>query len=286
MIQSIRNQMHGSIQCNLVEWDRQRMAPWAKYPLLFTLDDFTVKRTVPYAADGGAIYALNPVSGNIDERAHWKIPDASLDNPYMSRWQTDDPGGGKYLMVSNKIVLEIEGKDYPSDTRVRVQVFSLKGNAFIPIPGATNQVQSMPEGLVHLDNMANFSANPNLLPHKYFKTYVDKTVIINSQPAPASGVHPTTINTKYVTFTIAPKGGKMVTQATTYPPVQDVEPVPALVEPPGGWYGPKNRKTGEVLYCLVSTDDAWDPTAPTSSATVVSCSSYRKWRDNVGAYNR
>lgn len=82
MIRSLRNQIHGSIQCNLVEWDRQRLAPWAEYPLLFTLDTVISQSSarVPYAADGGCVWNLNPVSGNIDERAYWKIPDASLDN--------------------------------------------------------------------------------------------------------------------------------------------------------------------------------------------------------------
>lgn len=281
MIRSLRNQMHGAIQCNLCEWTAPILRIYDKYPILFSLDDFTHRETTPVAVNGGAVYQVNFVSGNLTQVSNWTIATGTAGNPYLERWQLDNPGGGKYQMLMNKVMLEVEGRPALSNCRIRVQVFACKSKAFIPTSTAS-QIQTLPDGLQHLNYMANFSANPNLLPRKYFKTYMDKTIIVNSEPAGTSGTHPTTLNKKYIPITIAPKGGKTVTQAITFPPVQDVVPNPAPGEPSGGWYGPANRGSGEILWCLVSTDEPFDPNEP--SPVNLRCSSYRKWRDISGSY--
>jgi len=280
MIRSLKTKMEGAIQCNLVQWRRNDLRPSNLHPLLFTLDDFTnLRPTSP--TFGGAVYQTNALTGNVDIVTNWELSPQTLGNPYLEKWQEDDPGGGKYRMLSNRIVLEVEGTPSLSNTRVRVQVFSLKADAF-QLATSTANIMSMPDGLIHLKHMCDYSEQSNFLPGKFFKKYLDKQIVINSEPASTSGTHPTTLNKKYISFKIAPKGGKLVTQGITYPPVQGVQPDPALVEPSGGWYGPLNRQVGQVLYCLVSTDYPYENGQV--SKVSVKCSSFRKWRDLSGSY--
>lgn len=284
LISKIRNKMRGPIQCNLVDWTTPVLRITERTPLLFSLDDFTHRDVTPTAVNGAPVYQVDPVSGNVQQVSYWKIVDNTSLNPYMERWQTDNVGGGSYHMIMNKILLEVTSRSGLNNVRVRVQMFSMKTSALIRTTSAASLMQ-MPDGLIHLDGMANFSANPNLLPRKFFKTYYDRTIMINSEPASSSGVHPTTANKKYIPVTVKPRGGKTVTQAVTFPPVQDTDPNPALGEPSGGWFGVNNRPQGQILFLLVSTDYPYVPTVPpTPSPVEVSCSSYRKWRDPVGSY--
>lgn len=283
-ITRIRNQMRGPIQCNLVDLSEGVLRITDRQPLLFAMDDFTHREATPTAVNGGVIYQPDPVSGNVLNASYWKIVDATNLNPYMERFQTDNVGGGAFHLLSNKVVLEVTSRTGLNNVRVRIQMFVMNAQNLIRST-STAGLMAMPDGLVHLDGLANFSANPNILPRKFFKTYLDKTVYVNSQPASSSGVHPTTGNKKYVVINLKPKNGKKVTQAVTFPPVQDTQPNPALGEPAGGWYGPNNRGKGDICWCIVSTDYPYVPTVPPSVSPVeIKMSSYRKWRDPVGSY--
>jgi len=282
-ITRIRNEMRGPIQCNLVDLTQGTLRITDRQPILFSMDDFTHQEATPTAVNGGHIYQPDPVSGNVVTSSYWKICDSTALNPYMERWQTDNVGGGAYHLISNKVVCEITSRAGLNNVRVRFQMFTMKSNALIRSTSTASQM-GMPEGLVHLDGLANFSANPNLLPRKFFRTYRDKVVYLNSQPASSSGVHPTTGNKKYVVLNLKPKGGKMVRQAVTFPPVQDTQPNPALGEPSSGWFGPNNRGR-DICWCIVSCDYPYVPTVPPSVSPVeIKMSSYRKWRDPVGSY--
>jgi hypothetical protein len=279
-IARLRTQMAGSVQANLVSWTENDQRVNNEHPILFELDNFTIQRTTPFISDGAAVWQQGSTTPGIDEVSHYKLADNTTSNPFAFRWSEDDVGGGRYTMLMSKTVLRFEGAEPLNNVRIRIQVFSQKSQKHIP--ALTPLTTSMPDALVHLKNMCDFTAKPNLLPTKYFKVYHDKTIFINSDKS--GDTKGTTKNVFYHTITIKPKGGKRVTQGITYPPIQDVRPDPATA-PAGGWYGPLNRPSNQPLFCLISSDYVFDVTdVPIQGPVKVSCSQYRKWRDISGAY--
>jgi len=284
MITSLRNQMRGPIQHNFCELTTPVLRFTARTPLLFCMDDFTHREALPVPVNGCPVYQTDPVSGNVNQVSYWKLVDNTQLNPYLERWQGDNCAGGAYHAISNKCLLEFTSRIGLNNVRIRIQMFYMKQRRLIRTTSAAS-LMGMPDGLPHLTDLANFTANPNVLPKQFFTVVHDKTIMINSMPASSSGVHPTTSNKRFVPVTFAPKGGRRISQAVTFPPVQDVVPSPNLGEPTGGWYGVNNRSNiGGMCWLLLSCDIPYDPTPGAISPLECSISSYRRFRDPVGSY--
>ena len=283
MIRQLRQRAYGNIQKCLCTGVEEWNTFTNERPLLFSLDDFsrqTDTSTGSILQDGGAIYQRNLTLPQIDEVNHWKLPNTVAGNPFM-QFTGDEVGGGKYLMLSNDLLITISGgPEGQKHTRFRITVLAQKFQNYSP----SDPDEHFPNGLTYMTNMAKPQVG-NMLASKSFSVYYDKTFTMNSQPAPTSGVHPTTTNKMYRKISIRPKRGqgKVVQQRKTYPPVQGVRPSPTENEPNGGWWGPANRN-GNILWCLVSTDYTDNDPTEDNLRPRISILSRRTWRDTVGSY--
>lgn len=287
MIRHLRQKTYGNIQKCLVTGVEEWNTFTNDRPLLFALDDFsrqTDTSTGSILQDGCAIWQKNLTLGTIDEVNHFKIVNSAANNPFLE-FCNDEVGGGKYLMLSNQLMLTIEGpQNGAKHMRFRITVFAQKFQNYTP----TDPNEYLPEALVYLKDMAKPQVG-NMMPRKSFSVYYDKTFslnskVANSQPA-GERVHPTTTNKVYKRINIRPNRGrgKVVQQRNTYPPIQGVRPSPTQTEPDGGWWGPANRN-GQILWCLVSTDHTDDDPTEDDLRPKVSILSKRTWRDQSGSY--
>lgn len=287
-IRSLSMRMYGSLQCSLVK-NVEVLKCDTLHPLLFDLSDATQVTLNPPAQGGRIWQRLFTPAGTVSMVSAFQTPPTVATNPFINRWANDRPGSGKYLLEHSTVCIELEGRPNLTNTRVRIQVFRAKGSALVPnVATAPTDSLILPEAMIHFKHMADVSANPNLLPRKYFTTVYDKWVVISSAPAntplsPGPGTvskHPTTLNKKYVRFSIKRK--QLVKQSISYPVVQDVSPATPVPELPGGFYGPKNRSISQPLWCLISCDDSEDANHPGTLS--VGISKYQRFRDPVGAY--
>lgn len=214
-IERLRMSQYGSVQRNFVQFSDVITVRDTR-PILWNIMDFT-KEESPTEL-GGLIYQQDAAAA-VQAVGHWKTPPVLAGNPYHSGYNSDSVGTGKYLAMKATTVINVYGRPNLSDCRIRIQVFSMKAGNLIP--NLTTQPQDnmvLPAALGALQYMAT-PVQGNYLPSNRFKTYVDKWIYINSSKTNAS-VKGTTRNSAYCSFTIAPKGGKLVLQQFTSPNVQ------------------------------------------------------------------
>lgn len=276
-IARVKMMMYGSLQKNLVRADRMNMVFDSDRPILFSMDDFTRKNTDGISNDlGGRVYQKGLVSGSIDAIASFQRTTPVVSSPYHEDWNDDTCSSGKYKLRSNRMTLVFDSAAGIQDCYIKVQFIRQKFNRFT----IAHDDQVFPDGILHLTDLARPEVGNNL-PVKYFQVLQTRRCYINSEK---TGVTKgTTGNIKRVNMSYAPKGGKLIKQLTTYPPVQGVRPDPALPEVEGGWFGPSNRGGGSIIWCLISTNHVQtDPQAPTGPR--VSITQLRSWFDSVGGY--
>lgn len=285
-IKSLSKRMYGSIQCSLVK-NVENLRVDQTHPILWDISDATCVTITP-AQQGGGIYQRQFVAPNdVAIVSHFQSPPNLASNPFTKKWQIDRPGSGKYLLEHVNMVICLEGRPNLGNKRVRFQVFTAKGSALVPNPAsAPSDSLVLPDALEYLNHLADFSASPNLLPAKYFRTLYDRTVVINSAPAntPITGgtqaTHPTTLNKRYIRFSY--RRPRLITQSTTYPVVQSLANATPVTELTGGWYGPLNRSLNSPVWAIISCDDTDSALNPGSLSVTIS--KYSKWRDPTGAY--
>lgn len=277
-IQALKMSQYGSVQKSMVV-PTDILIPTSVSPILFAIDDFTREQIAPLpVTHGGAFYTLTS-TGALAGVGHWQHPPLLHNgNPFTEGFQQDIVNSGKYLALSNYVTLEIEGRPNLSNTRVRVQVFQQNMMAVYNSYSATTDF-ALPDSLPWLKHQAEF-ASGCFMPRKSFKMLFDKTVVINSSSVAETGQHGTTLNKKYLTIPWRPKGGKLVRQKISAPDGNSGNTV--HTEPADGYFGPTQRNPGEIVWCLISTDDTVAGSAP--GTVHISMKSLRTWRDPSGSY--
>lgn len=276
-IARVKMLMYGSLQKNLVRADSMNMVFDSERPILFAMDDFTRRNTDGISNDrGGAVYQKGLVSGSIDEIAHFQRTTPSVSSPYHEDWNDDSCSSGKYKLRSNRMTLTFDSANGIQDCYITIVFLRQKFARFT----IAHDDQVFPDGILHLTDLARPEVGNNL-PVKYFQVLKQRKCYLNSKKT--GDTKGTTGNIKRVNMSYAPKGGRLVKQLTTYPPVQGVRPDPALPEVEGGWFGPQNRGGGTIIWCLISTNHVQtDPQAPTGPR--LSITQLRSWYDAVGGY--
>lgn len=277
-IRRLGMRLYGQIQkCCVV--GTVKLFPTTLKPILFDMSDFTRKYSTPeydHNSHGGLIYQLD-AAGALAQAAQWQLPAAVISNNPFMQFQNDIVDGGKYLAMWNYTQLRIAGLPQVSNVRVRVQVFTQNMNAVYNTQTPNPPDSLLPDALVHLKQMANFTVG-NFLPKKFFKIIYDRTVFMNSASVPSQGAHGTTANVKYLNVPWKPRGGKLVRQRITAPTSNTG--ATTLPEPSRGYFGPDVRNPGELTWCLISCDDR----ASDDPQIEITFKSKRCWRDAQGAY--
>ena len=283
-LRQLRMSQFGSVQRNVCILN-EVLTPVALRPILFAVDDFTRETVGPPTTAGGAAYQrLDPTpvppADPVGAVAHWHTTPGAASDPFHQGYQDDIPNGGKYLAQYCRLTFELQGRPTLSNTRIRIQVFKQKMNAIYSAAAGQPGNMLLPDALIYLKHQASF-ASGHYLPGKFFHKMYDKTVIISSAPANITGVarHPTTMNKKYCSYTWRPRNGKCITQKYTNPNVQNS----TESEVAQGNFGPLQRNPGDIVWCLVSTDD--DSSALNPGALSVLVKRLAVWRDPIGSYH-
>lgn len=267
-VKKLQMSQYGGIQKN-VQNSNNSLYPTAQYPLLFDCTDFTCYRNYGVVNQQGCrVYQYGV--GGLSAVGGWNIQDF-LGNPYHERENYDQVDTGRFLPISVKYTIRIEGVRSLDNTRIRLDVFQARSKSIVQSSVASGQVL-LPTGLIHLDNMAD--PTQNRLSSVYFKKYFTKQVFINSTKTDPD-TKGTTGNIKYISFMIRPK--KPRTQAQTEPNnPQDADP-----EITEGNYGPLNVPVDQPLWALISTDDR----TALGDAVKIDMSRSCVWRDGQGQAN-
>jgi len=252
------------------------MIPLATQPIVTDIMDFSCRRS---PTQGGARFGQYsttspPVLNNIGE---W----TPSTNNFHTGQNVDIPDTGKYLALSCHVTMRFQGTPSAIDTRIRVDLFSVRAGAIGQVISGGN-VFAMPTSLIQLTNLANPELN-KLGGNPYLKVWATKWLYLSSSrnmtPGTGAGQAPgpaVTGNSGYLSFHIAPKGGKLRNQNLTVP----YTPGDSATIPDGIW-GFLNVPQDEPLYMLISSSD---PTVvgPAPNLVSVQCSRTVTWRDPVG----
>lgn len=263
---------YGAVQINFQKTDRT-LIPTKSRPVLFDMMDFTCRRAAapPAPASSGAIlYQYNALGTAPIAASTWHINSTLATNPYWLGQNRDIPDTGKYLPLSAHYVFRVEGNPSLDNTRVRLQVFSVKPRTYVPNSVASNNLV-LPTALNNLENMA--SPTENRLSRVHFKCYADKWLFLNSSKT-NDDTKGTSANIKYKSITVNPKKKKVRTQAVTNPET----PMDPDAEFPDGNFGPLNVPITTPLWCLISTDDE----SAVLDSVEVGISRRVAWRDPIG----
>lgn len=240
---------YGSVQINFQKTDRT-LIPTKTRPVLFDMMDFTCRRAAapPAPASSGCLcYQYNALGTGVIAASTWHINSSLAANPYWLGQNRDIPDTGKYLPLSAYYTFRVEGNAALDNTRVRLQVFSVKPRTYVP-NSAASQNLVLPTAMNNLESMAN--PVENRLSRVHFKCYADKWLFINSTKT-NDDTKGTTANILYKTIHINPKKKRLRTQAVTNPETS-MDPD---AEFPDGNFGPLNCPITDPLWCLISTDD-------------------------------
>lgn len=275
-VKSLQMQRFGSVQRNFQL--SNVMVPFATRPILTDIMDFSCRRPSTAGAnfaqyDGGVPTNVLQTIGN------W-TPSTNL---YHADQNLDLPDTGKYLALSCHVTMRFQATPSVTDTRIRVDLFSIKGKGITSVP-LGQPVFAMPNGLLQLNNLANPELN-KLGGNPYIKVWSTKWLYLSSSrnagPTPGAGAQnpgpAVTGNSGYISFTIKPKGGKLRNQLITAPDTPD-DPT-ALTD--GNW-GPFNVPQDEPLYMIISCSDASALGPPVANTVSVQCSRTVRWRDPIG----
>lgn len=273
-VHKLQQSQFGSVQSNFQT--SNLMIPFASRPILTDIGDLTCRR----ATSAGALFAQysddpTPVLSTV---GNW-TPSTNL---FFQDMNADIVDTGKYLMLSCHVTLKFTAVPSVTDCRCRVDLFSVKANA-IPISPIGQPIYSLPTALQELTNLASPELN-KLGGNPFLKVWATKWVYLSSSrnmtTTPASGQLPgpaVTGNSKYVSFNIRPKNGKLRNQSITVPyspgdlsTVQD------------GDYGPFNIAQDEALFMCISVSDNSATGPGPNNVVTVQCSRSLRWRDHIG----
>lgn len=253
------------------------VVPRADRPVMFDLTDFTCQNSALNSI-GCRLYSLDN-AGQPSVITNWETAQ-QIGNPYWQNQNSDIVDTGSYFPKYCRLTLKFEGRPNLVDTRIRVDLVSLKGSAFkANAPGAPILVP--PASLPYLQNLATPSINR--ISREYFQVYQTKFVYINSKVGDATNNNATkgtTGNTKFITFEVRPKKPRY--QAKTFPIAGTLQPDVAQTEPDFGAFGPTNVPLDQPLWCIISTNNV-----ATTPETAVMCTASRfcKWADTIGSGN-
>ena len=252
------------------------MSPLASRPILTDIMDFTCRR----ATSAGALFAQYDASlTNVSTVGNWT---PSTNNHFMSGQNADIVDTGKYLALSCKVTMRFQATPSVIDTRIRVDLFSVKAHAIQQVLSG-QPLFSMPTALIQLQDLANPEKN-KLGGNPYLKVWATKWLYLSSSrngPAtPGTGQQnpgpAVTGNSGYLSFNIAPKGGKLRNQEVTVPATpQDISTVI------DGDFGPFQIPQSEALFLLISSSDP-SVTGTPANVVTVQCSRSIRWRDAIG----
>lgn len=264
--------LHGQVQTSYQELS-SHLTPIATRPLCFDSTDFSRERTITGVGTqlGCQVYQFNTLGTAITAPAQWRNNAAFAANPLWQGQNLDFVSGGSYLPMFAKYTFRVEGIPTIDNTRVRIDLVSLKMKAFTQQLSGSNTL-ILPHCLINMQNLANPTLNK--LPPSYYRVWKTKYMYLNSQPSLGTNVpHPTTGNIKYCTFKIRPK--KVKTQNLTVPATQDS----ILLLPSHSPYGPGQSPLSNQLFFIISCDDR---TIGDLDAVHVNVSRYLVWRDSDG----
>lgn len=190
-----------------------RLNPIATSPICFDATDFS--RNLGTAGAGCAVFNLNAL-GQVSIATHFRSqPLCTSGNPFWEGSTSDIPDTGRFTPIYAKYHFKIEGGSAVGldNTRVHIQMFSMRAKALTQTLVTGNEAVVMPQALKHLTHMAD--PTKNRLSLDFFKKYKSTWVFLNSQLGGTSGVKGTTGNIFYRSMTIRPKKDR--TQKYTSP---------------------------------------------------------------------
>jgi len=265
---------YGSVQRNFQV--SPLMTPYSNRPILTDIMDFTCRR----ATSAGALFAqYNAALTGVSTVGNWT---PSTNNHFMSGQNSDIVDTGKYLALSCKVTMRFQATPSAIDTRIRVDLFSVKAHAIQQVLSG-QPLFSFPTALLQLQDLANPEKN-KLGGNPYLKVWATKWLYLSSSrngPAtPGTGQQnpgpAVTGNSGYLSFNVCPKGGKLRNQEVTVPSTP--ADISTIVD---GDFGQFNIPQSEALFLLISSSD---PSATGTPANIVSvqCSRCIRWRDPIG----
>jgi len=277
-VKSLQVAKHGKVQKNF-QTTVSPVFPQADKPIMLDLTDFTCFNAA-LGSTGARLYTLDNAQLPVVV-TNWETAQ-QIGNPFWENKNYDIVDTGSYLPMYAKIVLKFTGRPHLVDCRIRVDLVSLKADAFrANSPGTPTLVP--PASLPYLQNLA--TPTINRISRDHFRVYATKFCYINSKvgvpDGPAPNVKGTTGNTQFITMTVRPKKPRW--QAKTYPVAGTLEPTNPLIEPDFGAFGPTNVPIDQPLWLLISTNNV-DGTAD-ETAVVCTCSRTCVWRDTIGSSN-
>lgn len=249
-------------------------------PVLWDASDFTSYRTdgVGVQNYGCRIWRVNTTGNNLDQAGWWTTANFEQ-NPYWSWCNRDIVDGGRYKPVSAHYTITWTAVGTPDNPPpfVYLHLFTQKAgigirNNVLP-PGQSIENLTMPFGLVHLQNLANGSANR--MSTSFFRVYKIKRIACLRNSAASEetiGVH----KTYYMKFSVHPKRER--NQLKTAPEV------PGTVQSETGQtqygdYGAYNVDPRTPFWCCLSSSDR---AGDTDNFTNVRIMRSLKWRDVQG----
>jgi len=275
-VRYLKQARYGSVQRNFQT--SNLMIPLAGQPIITDLMDFSCVRST---ADQGARFGqysttTPPILQNVGQ---WS-PSTNL---FHRDQNLDLPDTGKYLALNCHITMRFQGTPSAIDTRIRVDLCSVKK---VPQTRIGTDIFALPSALNQLTNLANPELN-KLGGNPYIKVWSTKWLYLSSSrnmgagsagpQAPGPAV---TGNSGYLSFTIKPKNGRMRTQMVTVPATpQDTNTV---ID--GDW-GPYNIGDQTApLFLIISSSDP-SVLGPAPNSVTVQCSRTVTWRDPIGQSN-
>lgn len=277
-IASIKKQLHGRLQMNL----QQSILPITinnTQPMLWDCTDFTSQRSSSTGASqlGCRIYQVNNALTDTMISGHFTTASFSQ-NVYWRNVNKDIIDGGSYLPVCAVYTLDVSCRTTTAvaPPKFMVHLFQQKAGFFqnaSALPNQNAQNRIMPQGLVHLQKMADI--NENAFNKMYFKVYKVQAKFLNKHTSAASGSS-MTANYQFK-FVVRPKKARY--QADTAPDIPgtvDNE----TTDTAGGTYGLLNVDPRTPLWAMCSAS-----TRPGDTNQVVSVKIMRKcyWRDPFGS---
>lgn len=298
----------GSVQQNFHSLTRP-IVPTNTRPLCFDLTDFTCVRG-PVTAGlpdrrryGGFVYQHQGATPQA-RVANWERNAIVLDNPYWKQENFDQPDTGSYLCMNCTYMVDIEtlgGAAGPGggsintgidNARIRFDIIGQRPEGVLPNPssGAPGTIVSatLPETLGHMKHLCE--PHLNRINPTYFKKYFSEVLYFNSSKT--SNVKGTTANKMRFSFKLKPN--KICRQNQTNPQVgggiiqyDDAPPtIGQQVEIDGGNFGPLNVNPTQPLWCVISTDHAYNSDSPDRNPYFsVKISRRVVWRDDLGNKN-
>lgn len=248
-------------------------------PLLWDCTDFTSQRTNSAGQSqlGCRIYHVNNALTDTAVIGHFTTSNFNQ-NVYWRNVNKDIIDGGSYLPTCAVYTLDVSCRttEAVAPPKLMIHLFQQKAGFFpnySALPNMNQQNRVMPQGLVHLQKMADI--NENAFNKQYFKMYKVQAKFLNRNTAAQSG---TSMTANYqFKFVVRPKKTRF--QADTAPDIPGTVDNETL-DTAGGTFGLGNVDPRTPLWAMVSCS-----TRPGDTNQVVSVKILRKcyWRDMFGS---